>query len=456
VVATVAIALVYPYRLTDGDSCLYAAMSHDMAMGGSWVAPRWDFHGESFSLLGPGGVCFHDHPPGAFWLAAILERRGAPVERAALAANALWTLAAAGGVVAIARRFVARGAADFAGVVFLLHVGVMHYVQRAALELPLAATASWAIAAGLRLDRSRWWTFATAAALAGAVMVRGVFGLVPAGLLVLALLDPKLRPPWIRLAIALALAAGALWAFDRVHASQFGGMHQDRSHGFWSAYVERQVLPSLTSGGTSHSVDGATLPYYVGRVLLYTLPWSLLPLRRLVRGPRPVASPEAWRLGAAWIVVVVAGASMTSREGSRYLFQAWIASSVLAALALPREPRGNVAWVVSTLLLLAVPAQIVLKSAFHERDAWWQTAEIAAQHRYQSEHARGGALIRGPFQPEDDRMKSLLRFHLDAWISSKRVTEVKGLQWVPGAGEDFPVGRVVFATPLGALVDYGR
>jgi 4-amino-4-deoxy-L-arabinose transferase-like glycosyltransferase len=357
---------------------------------------------------------------------------------------------------------VSRAASDVAGVVFLLHVGVMHYVQRAALEMPLAATASWAVAAGLRLDRSRWWTLGAAAALAGAVLVRGVLGLVPAGLLVLMLLDPKLRPPWTRLALALAGAAGALYAFDRVHTHPEGpGSCLSPLHtGFWSEYLARQVLPSLEEGGTSHSVEGPTWTYFVGRMLVYTLPWSLLPLWRLVRGPRPLASPEAWRLAAAWVVVVVAGLSLGSREGSRYLFQAYVATSVLFVLALPREPKGDWAWGISTLVLLVLPAQIVLKHSFRERDAWWETAEIAAAHRFRvgpdhDPHARGDPVF-GPFQPEDDRMKSLLRFHLDAWVSSGPVTEMRGRQWVPGAGEDFPVGKVEFATPLGALVDYGR
>lgn len=456
IVATVALTLLIPYRLTDGDSCLYAAMGHDMAHGSLWrmLWAEWDFHGRY--------ACFHDHPPGAFWLSAIVERLGAPVETAALVANALWTFLAVGGVIAIARRFVSPTKADLAGLVFLLHVGVMKYVQRASLEIPLAATASWAIAAGLRLDRSRWWTVATAAAVAGAVMVRGVFGLVPAGLLVLMLFDKRLRPPWTRLAVALVLAAAALWVFDRTHSDRepWDCMGATQTVGFWKQYLHRQVLPSFQEGGTSHSVEGETWTYYVTRMLLYSLPWSLVPLWRLIRGPRPLASPEAWRLATVWIAVVVVGLSFTSRDASRYLFQTYIATSLLVALSLPREPSANWAWLVSTLVLLMLPAQIVLKCGFHSRDAWWQTAEIAEQHRFQPDDSDyvhyPGPEIRGPFQPEDDRMKSLLRFHLGARMSSAPITEMKGRQWIPTAGADFPYGKVVFVTPLGALVDFER
>jgi 4-amino-4-deoxy-L-arabinose transferase-like glycosyltransferase len=442
IVATVALTLVVPYRMTDGDSCLYAAMAHDMAAGrASWAAPAWDFHGAA--------ACFHEHPPGAFWLAAIVERLGAPAENAALAANALWTFVAVFGVIAIARRFTSQATADVAGLVFLLHAGVMKYVQRAGLELPLAATASWAIAAGLRLDKSRWWTLVCAAGLAGAVLTRGVLGLVPAGLLVLMLFDAKVRPPWPRLAAAFVLAAAALEAFDLAHASQCG----ESAHGFWRAYLDRQVAPSLTEGGTAHSVSEPTALYYLPRFLLYTLPWSLLAVWRLVREPRPLASPEAWRLGAAWILAVLAGLSLGSREASRYFFQAFVATSLLTALALPREPKGDSAWAVFALLVLALPSQVALKCGFLTRDDWERTAEIAAQHRFAGPSP---PTVRGAFQPEDDRMKSLLRFHLDAWTSSAPVTEMKGLQWIPKADESFPFGRVVFATPLGALVDFRR
>jgi len=452
IVATVALTLVIPYRLTDGDSCLYAAMAHDMAVGRtSWTAPVWDFHGQA--------LCFHEHPPGAFWLAAIVERLGARAENAALAANALWTFAAVGGVIAIARRFTSRTTADFAGLVFLLHYGVMRYVERAALELPLAATASWAVAAGLRLDRKWWWTLVAAAGVAGAVMTRGVLGLVPAGLLVVMLFDRKLRPPWPRLAVVLVLATAALWAFDRAHASQFGA-DGGPEHGFWKAYVDRQVVPSLDENGTAHSSSGPAWLYYFPWFLVYSLPWSLLVVWRLVRGPRPVASPEAWRLAAVWIVTVLVGLSLGSREASRYFFQTFIATSLLTALALPREPTGNSAWAVSTLLLLALPSQIVLKCGFHSRDKWWATSDIAAEHRFRPEVGAGRRfeqpVIRGPFQPEDDRMKSLLRFHLGAWMSSGAITEMKGMQWIPKAGDDFPFGKVVFATPLGAVVDFGK
>jgi len=437
VVVTVAIAALWPFRLTDGDSCVYAAMAHDMARGGSWIAPTWDFHGAA--------LCFHDHAPGAFWASALVEKLGAPSLTAALVANALWTFAAVAGVVALARLFVSKATADFAGLAFLLHAAVMKYAQRAGLEIPFAATAAWTLAAGLRLERSPWWIVATAAGLAGSFLVRDVMGLVPAALLVYAAIDKPLRPPIGRLAAAIALAAAALVAFDRAHASATG-------HGFWPAYVGREIVPSL-EGASRHSVDRETWPYYVQSAALYSLPWSLVAIWRLFRGPRPIPSPAAWRLCAAWIVASIVLASMSSREGSRYVFQINVATALLVALAVGPDLAPTPAWFASTFVMLVLPAVILLKSSWvHDRGPWWDAA--AQLDALRGDARIAGREIHGPFKPEDDRMKTFLRFHTGAWVSSSAVPEMKGLQWIPAAGADFPVGKVIVATPLGALVDY--
>lgn len=439
VVAALLLILVIPYHLTDGDSCLYSALAHDMAHGGSWVAPTWDFHGAP--------ACFHEHPPGTFWPSAALEWLGWPRESASLAANALWTFAALAGVAALARRFVSAPAALAAGVVFLLHLEVLRYAQRAALEIPLAATASWALAAGLRLDRSRWWAVVAAVALAAAFLVRGALAAAPVAVLVYACFERPIRPPLLRLGAVFLGAAVLLVAFDRAHAAATG-------HGFWVEYVRRQVIPSFEAGGTRHSVEGETWPYFVSRTLLYALPWSVLPVWRLVNRPPPLPSPAAWRLALVWVVITVAGVSLGSRPGSRYVLQAFAATSLLFALALGPEIAPRHARVVAVLALVFVPVQVAIKDVVHERGEWWETAAILEEKRGDPRIA--GRELLGPFLPADDHMKSFLRFHLDTWVSSEPVTEMRGLQWVPGAKADFPVGNVVVVTPMGAVVDYEK
>ncbi len=434
-VAAVVLAATLPFHLTDGDSCLYAAFGNEIVRGvaGAWVAPRWDDHGT--------WTCFHEHPPGAFWVSALVEFAGAPGTRAALVANALWQIAAASGVYAVARRFLTRPESAFAALVFLLHLPVLRYVQRAGLELPLAATATWSLAAALRLGRSRAWTLLFGVAMGGAFLVRGVFGFVPVLLAALLLVDRELRPPPLRLLGGFGLAAAMCLAFDHLHARATG-------HGFWAAYLDRQVLPSFAEGGTAHSGDERAGAYFLGRALLYTLPWALLPLVRIARSRRarePLPHAPAWRLAAVWFVVTVIAAAAGTRAASRYLFVAYPASALLAALAVAPWPTGRAARAVVALALLAVPASIVVKSATKPHDAWWRTAD--ALRTVRTERGPVGARVTGDDTRDAARLRSFLRFHLGPptptsprWLPSEPAAQAADAQ-------------VLATTPLGRLAE---
>jgi 4-amino-4-deoxy-L-arabinose transferase-like glycosyltransferase len=438
-VATVAFAALFPYRVTDGDSCAYGSLGVEIARGGpgAWVAPTWDFFGVESA--------FHEHPPASFWPTAVLSVMGIPDATAPLAASALWHFAAVAGVIALARRVVGSGAADFAGLAFLLHAAVMRSVQRVDLEVPLAACSAWCVVGALRLREGRGWIGVAAAGLAGAFLVRGVFGVVPAAALAFVAVRPPLRPPLVRLALAVVVAAAALLVFDRLHALQTG-------RGFWAQYWERQVAPSFVAGGSDHSVEGSTWAYYVGRAALYTLPWSLLPVARLVRGPRPLPAPAAWGLAAAWIVVAVAGPSLTSREGSRYVFLVFVATSLLAGLAVGPDLGPRLAAWATVLVAVAIPVQVVVKSVFHERDDWWRTADLLQEARAREDFASVPVPVHGEFQPVDERLKSFLRFHLGARITSADAADARRI-WFR-AGVPVPAGWTErLRTPLGVLAD---
>ena len=103
--------------------------------------------------------------------------------------------------------------------------------------------------------------------------------------------------------------------------------------------------------------------------------------------------------------------------------------------------------------MLVLPAVVLLKSSFiHDRGDLWTTAGQLDALRDDPRIA--GREIHGPFKPEDEHMKTFLRFHTGTWVSSGPVPEMRGLQWIPGAGADFPAGKGVVATPLGALIDF--
>lgn len=437
-----AFCALFPYRLTDGDSCAYGALAREMAAGTwrAWAAPTWDFHGAA--------ACFHEHPPGAFWASALLGRAGVRAEQSPLVANALWALLAAGGTAALARRLgCSPGAALVAGGVLLLHAAPLRFVQRAGLEFPLAACSVWAVVATLRLRDAAAWSAVLAASLAGAFLVRGALAATTVGVVLWTLLDPALRPPLARAALGVAGAALLLVAFDRAHAAATG-------HGFWAAYVERQVAPSFDAAGSRHARPDSVADYFAVRLLVYSLPWSLLPLARVVawaRGRGSLPNAAAWRIAAVWILLAAVGPALTSRPASRYLFQAWVPASVLFGLALtaawPERWAPRLRWAVPLLVVVLAAS----KSVVAPRDDAWRTAEILSAHR--DARTAPARPVVGPFLPEDDGRKSFVRFHLGTDVFAETPAAPRHAdRWVP-AGSDVPAGAAVLVeTPLGRLV----
>lgn len=396
--------------------------------------------------------CFHEHPPGAFWATAVVGAVGVPDTRAPLVANALWTLLAVGGVVSLTRRLADDAAtALVAGAAFLLHAAMLRSVQRAALEVPYVACAAWSVAGALRLRDGRGWGIVVGAALAGAVLVRGAFAAVPATVVACLLLDVRLRPPPLRLAASVLGAAAAVLVFDRLHAAATG-------HGFWGAYLERQVVPSFAAEGNRHTQSDPTLGYYLGRAALLSLPWSVVPLAVLgarVRGRTPLRAPAAWRLAALWLALSVAGPCLTSRAASRYLFEAWVPASVLFALALPVGSLQSPARVLAVALPLLVPVLAAGKSLLRERDEPWEAAEILASAR--ASRSDVPRPVRGPFFPGEDGRKSFLRFHLGVPVFADVPAAPRDADlWIPAGGTPPPDATPLVATPVGSLVRPAR
>lgn len=389
---TLAWCACFPYRFTDGDSCLYAAMARDMAQGGreELLAPRWSLEGAP--------VCFHDDPPGAMWPAGLLGRLGLDDASAPLVANALALLALAAATWRL-------GGALAAGIL-LLHLPVLHYSVRFGLELPFAACFTAAVLAGRSC--SRWAFLGLGLAAAGALLSRGVLALA---LVPVLLVDAALAPDRGRrlrvLGLGFALAALGALLFDRGHAAVTG-------HGFWGAFWEQQVLPTL-QGGTPHSNHGSTILYYGGRLLLYGLPWWALGAAALWRGAR---QPRRELLTAlVWIGVVAAGAMLGRREGSRYLFAAWPANAWLCARALAPWWRRRSAAARARLELAVAFLPLVLvagKCLLTPRDPDWRAASALRAQRAELAAAPRPEIY-GAFAHHDDRRKQFLRYHSGLW-----------------------------------------
>ena len=377
----------YPYMLTDGDSCLYAAMARDLARGDAWAAPQWAYQ--------DGVTCFHENPPGLLWPAALLLRCGLSDRAAPVLANTLALLAVAAGLWHLSGALAAG--------VWLLHWPVLHYAVRFGLELHFAA---WFVAALAFLRTGfRWRFLAVGAALAGAALTRGAFALALPPLLWLA---RDRRGDRRQALFGCALAVLLLLGFDAAHRAASG-------HGFWARHYVEYLVPSLQEGGTPHSNSGSTIVYYGSRLLLYGLPWWLLSLRAWRRGARPARGDL--RLVLAWIGLITAGAMLGRREGSRYLFAVWPAAAWLCAMLHEREWRGP--WpplrrLASAAILCLPPALVAGKSLVTPRDDWWRSAAALRAARAELAGAPRPAIY-GAFLRRDDRRKQFLRYHAGLW-----------------------------------------
>ena len=393
--------LVAVHPLTDGDSCLYASMSLEMAETGNWAAPSWAHGGEQ--------NLFHENPPGAMWLTALLQKfaTGYGGDSAPALATLWWLglLTAAVWRLAGGR----RGAGALAVLALLLTLPVAKYGLRAGLEIPFAACVCAAVEA-LRA-RQRGGALIGGLMFAGAILTRGVFAL-----LVPLLWIADARVGHLRLmrrvfsATVLGLSLAVL--FDLFHQLQGDGSS------FWVSYFREQVAPSL-KGMALHPNTGSTWLYYASRLGLYSLPWGLLILWRLpgrLTRMRPEVPLCLW-----WIAVVYVGAALGQREGSRYLFAAWPAVAILfSALwredfeALPGKRRTRIG--VASILLIPLTLIGGTLLAENRSDPWLDSAyslSLRASYGWDDDHA---PVIYSPqFSPHDDRLKQFIRWHLGVW-----------------------------------------
>ena len=306
---------VFPYEYRDSDSSCYSSISQKLAFRPlrTWIAPEWWGHGENQGL-------FRDHPPGIFWLPALLTRAGFPGPPAALWANTLYlllTLFFIFKLVSLHGGRVFGWAAVFA---FVLTPIFFQYLLRANQEHPL----NLAVVAGLYgLARSREsgrFKLLFIAALIFAVFVKGMSALVLSLLAVVyAALFLRNRRTFGFLFVAHLIALGAAGLFEIWYR---GIAHQS----FWSVYFSIQ-------GGRSFSwlihplQKIANGVWYAARAFWFSFPWFFL----VVWG--------AWKLGREGLAglrdrflgFLLAGAgaivvlfALSDRKADRYIFTAYV------------------------------------------------------------------------------------------------------------------------------------
>ena len=336
------------YGSRDADSRLYAEIAARMstAPAGGWIAPEFP---PGWFMSGP----FREHPVGLFVPAALLARLGYPAGQAAYAMNALYQAATLVLLPTLAATLVARTDARALGWALQLLPIAFTYRARANHE---QAVVLCLVAALLGTERSRrhpGWAALTALALAALVLVKGAFAAFGPALCALWLLSTRRagardaaaeRAAWLGLAAAVTALALTAVGYELVYRRATG-------EPFWSFYLSRQLgQAAVPEAGHAALRKAGNVAFYLGRILWFAFPWSLLPLVAAGKWLRTLgtaaagATRRAAAVGAGFVLgtvlLYVLAFSVFDRRADRYVFPAYYAvgaAGVIAALS--RFPR---------------------------------------------------------------------------------------------------------------------
>ncbi len=335
-------ALAYGSR--DADSRLYATIAARMSVAAApgWIAPECP----------PGwymGNLFREHPVGLFVPAALLGRLGYPAGQAAYALNALYQVLTIVLLQRLAVSLVAGFEARYLGWLIQLLPIAFTFRIRANQE---QAVVLCLVVALLGVERSRdsaRWAALTVAGLVGVLLVKGVLAVLGPVLCASWLLSRRLssgrpaspdRAAWAGLAGAVVAMAGTAVAYELLYRQATG-------EPFWSFYLSRQLgvaAVSQTAGGVAQKAYN--LVWYLGRVLWFAFPWSLILLaegwhgwrsRTPVAGPRDAGARAGALFAAVAVLLYVGLFSLSDRRADRYIFPVYYAVGAAGAVAALRS-----------------------------------------------------------------------------------------------------------------------
>ncbi len=339
------------YASRDPDSRLYAEITAQMAQApaAGWIAP--DFPPGWF-MTGP----FREHPVGLFVPAALVAKLGYPAGQAAYAMNALYQAATLVLLPALAAALVAGNEARALGWLLQLLPIAFTYRIRANHEPAFLLCLVLALLGTERSRRDPRFAALTALGLVGLLLVKGVFAVFGPALCALWLLTAPppastgalpARRAWLGLGLATAVMALAAALYEVLYRQATG-------EPFWSFYLSRQLGVAAVSG-TGHAAvqKSLNLAWYLGRVLWFSFPWSLVLLasavtarlaRRRSAGRSERAEQHRLAAGAAFVagtlLLYVLAFSFFDRRADRYVFPVYFAVGAAGAVAaLRRSPR---------------------------------------------------------------------------------------------------------------------
>jgi 4-amino-4-deoxy-L-arabinose transferase-like glycosyltransferase len=328
----------------DPDSALYANLSARLAQGPAshWIAPEWWGYWDSEGL-------FREHPVGVFLIPTTLGAVGIPGVQAAYivgVAAGLACLLLLGHLIA---RATSLEEGRFALVLLQLMPMAFIFRIRANHEYPMLLCLL-VLLVGLDGVRRSWiWLPVPALALIGALLVKGVFVVMP---LLAALVWISLNPLGARGSAWRAIAASVIGVAGMAGAAQlYEGVYIGTTgESFWRIYWARQLEPlTLAAPVADHSTFVAHAAFYVLRLLWHPAPWSVVLLIAAWRSRRSIA-PTLARLSdrtrrslifcLTFAVLAIGMLVPASRFAERYPFSAHYAIAAAGVvIALHTWPR---------------------------------------------------------------------------------------------------------------------
>lgn len=370
------------YKVHDGDSRLYAAMSADMAQTpvAQWAAPEWRGHWKREGL-------FYEHPPGMLWAGAAFCRLGFGPFQAVYMVNFVCYCMSVLLLFGVARRLGGDGYAATAVLCWVLTPAFIQYLVRGNQEHPVTLALVLSLFALLVANKGWVRSLLWGLALAGAIMVKGVagLGLIPVAVIYL-LAHERKWARFLEIGVGSMVATLACLCLELWHADIAGVS-------FWTHYFGIQVGRSV--GGLSGVATLLTnLVYYMVRPAWFFFPGILLVgygLWLWHRDRPPELRAPAWHLGLITAVVYIGGFSLADRKAGRYIFPAYPVLALSAAWVLWHLPVGKLSrwrgfiersrpWLSYGLMLfvlLAVAGKIYM-GTFHYRfiRLWPDTPEV--------------------------------------------------------------------------------
>jgi 4-amino-4-deoxy-L-arabinose transferase-like glycosyltransferase len=336
-------------KLIKPDEGRYAEIAREMAVSGDWVTPRLN------------GIKYFEKPPLQYWATAAAYTLVGQHEWAARLWSAVTGLFGLGLAWYAGRRLFGPTAGLYAAIVLgssLMYVVVAHLNT---LDMGLTFFLFAALCAFLLAQRDQAtprentvWMHAAWAAMAGAVLSKGVVGLlIPGAALLLYTLVERSWRLWRR----LHLITGPL-LFLAITAPWFVLVSMRNPEFAWFFFVHEHFLRYTTT------IHQRIEPWYYFIPLLIAgwLPWTIVVADACWRGwkAEPGATFQPRRFLLIWCGFVFLFFSVSGSKMPPYILPLFPAAALLTGWRLTSIPGATLAWQLAPMALFALGGMIAL------------------------------------------------------------------------------------------------